>query len=115
MILTFFNPLMVAAWFARQLGMLGLDQIQYPYKPGHIWSPHSEVNIINLPISHWLGTSLDDPIFLWKLPWTLFKIQTTCCYCINQLVFQSGILGNMPSHLDIMIASLFMGPFCCIY
>lgn len=88
---SFFNPLMVAAWFARQLGMLGLGQIHYPYKPGHIWSPHSEVNIINLPISHWLGTSLEYPTFLWKLPWALFKIQRTCCYCINQVVFSRAI------------------------
>lgn len=60
MLLRFSNPLIVATWFARQLEMLGLGEIQYPYKPDHIWNPHSEANIINLPVSHLLGTSLDD-------------------------------------------------------
>lgn len=60
MLLSFSNPLIVAAWFARQLGMLELGQIQYPYKPDRIWNLHSEANIINLPVSHLLGTSLDD-------------------------------------------------------
>ena len=60
MLLSFSNPPMVAAWFPRQLGMLGLGQIQYPYKPDHIWNPRSEANTINLPVSHLLGTSLDD-------------------------------------------------------
>lgn len=59
MLLSFFNPRTVAAWFPRQLAMLGLGQIQYPYKPDHIWNSHSEANTINLPVSpfwerHWM-------------------------------------------------------------
>lgn len=61
-----------------------------------------EADIINLPISHQLGTLMNGLRLLWQLPCVLFRTHRTCCYCINQdTVFQgkSVILGTMPSHL----------------
>ena len=71
------------------------------------------VNIINFLILHWLGHRL-----LWQLPWALFRMPRTCCFCINQVIVfqgQSSILGNFPSHLSISVASLTIHPVCCIY
>lgn len=70
-----------------------------------------EADIINLPISHQLGTLMNGLRLLWQLPCVLFRTHRTCCYCINQnTVFQgkSVILGTMPSHLDTSISTLSM-------
>lgn len=42
MVLNFYNPLTVAAWFTHQQGKLGLGQMQCLHKPGHTYNFYSE-------------------------------------------------------------------------
>lgn len=115
MVLSFSNSLMVAAQFAWQQGKACVHTNQGTFRTLTLTEG---ANIINLPISHKLGTTTDGPRFLWQLPWVLSGTQRTCCSYSNHLtVFQGqpGILSNTPPHLATMGAALPMHSVCRIY
>lgn len=111
------NPLIIAAWLG--------------YGERKTWWRHSShtnqsmlrmlsvrsTSIINLPVSHQLGTSVDSPRLLWQLPWALFRAHRTCCYCIYQVTIFQGQF-SIPSNTSFLpstaVAILSMHPICCL-
>lgn len=96
----FFNPLMVASWFAWWRGKFWLGQTLHKNQGIFITlSWRKGDNTINLPIPHQFRTPVDGPRLLWQLSWVLFRTQRTCYYWINQVtVFQRKLASLAMCH-----------------
>ena len=58
-------------------------------------------NIIDLSVSHQLGTLMGSLMLLWS--WVFFRTHKTCCYCFNQVTVFQGQFNNL------VYKSFFMG------